>query len=396
MKKLIFCFDGTCNSPSDADDYVNDVSITNILKLHLFFGGKLPSLYSPEHVLQQPEKDLPQGSSKHFSQGVPLDFEAHKVNQSNEKNNHNSAVNVAVENGIGQHSFYYSGIGTRGNWFKRLFNAAFAPPYGEMKDILAEAQTDLAKHYQPADEIYIFGFSRGAAIARVFAAQLKESVKFLGVFDTVAATKGSLDLNPYTFPASGIIFENDILGSHIEQAVHLVALDEQRLTFQPTLFNKDERIQEVWFAGTHSDIGGGYWFDGLSDICLNFMLDSLQGKLRIIPVEDIIFYSLNNDDILDVIDSDDLKITPLVNGKLHSQERSFSQLLTLAPRIVRVNVNNDTVGSAYLPLIHYTVAERFKKVDSYRPIPLFNKQYQLLMKNHEKSKPLSGVSDLSA
>ena len=43
MKRLIFCFDGTCNSPQDADDFFEDSSISNVLKLHAFFGGKLNS-----------------------------------------------------------------------------------------------------------------------------------------------------------------------------------------------------------------------------------------------------------------------------------------------------------------------------------------------------------------
>ena len=40
MKKLIFCFDGTCNDPADAGDFFEDASVSNIVKLHAFFGGK--------------------------------------------------------------------------------------------------------------------------------------------------------------------------------------------------------------------------------------------------------------------------------------------------------------------------------------------------------------------
>jgi hypothetical protein len=98
------------------------------------------------------------------------------------------------------------------------------------------------------------------------------------VFDTVAATRGSLDLNPDTYPASGIVFENGTIGKNIEKAVHLVSIDEKRLAFQPTLFNKDDRVTEVWFSGVHSDVGGGYWYDGLSDITLKFMIDSIKGN----------------------------------------------------------------------------------------------------------------------
>lgn len=44
MKKLIFCFDGTCNDPDDAGDFFSDSSISNILKLHVLLGGKLTPL----------------------------------------------------------------------------------------------------------------------------------------------------------------------------------------------------------------------------------------------------------------------------------------------------------------------------------------------------------------
>ena len=200
MKKLIFCFDGTCNDPEDAGDFFEDSSISNVLKLHALFGGKL----SPANT-----------------------------------------KNAKTPN---QQSFYYSGVGTRGSWLAKTFNAMFAPAYGEMDDILDEAYADLKKQkYKEGDEIYIFGFSRGAAIARMFAANIDKKVTFLGVFDTVAATRGSLDLNPESYPSSGIVFENGTVGSHVQEAVHLVAMDEKRLTFQPTLFNKDDRVTEVWF-----------------------------------------------------------------------------------------------------------------------------------------------------
>ena len=126
----------------------------------------------------------------------------------------------------------------------------------------------------------------------MFASNIGKKVKFLGVFDTVAATRGSLDLNPETYPASGIVFENGTIGDHIEKAVHLVSIDEKRLAFQPTLFNKDERITEVWFAGVHSDVGGGYWFDGLSDITLKFMIDCIKENLTILEIGDLNYNDL--------------------------------------------------------------------------------------------------------
>ena len=349
MKKLIFCFDGTCNDPADAGDFFEDSSISNIVKLHAFFGGRL------------------------------------------------SPLNGENPTTPGQRSFYYSGVGTRGNWLTQKFNAIFAPPYGDMRDILNEAIDDLKKYSGNEKEIYIFGFSRGAALARMFAAKIGKDmgvkVRFLGVFDTVAATRGSLDLNPNTFPASGIIFEDGTMGAHIEEATHLVSIDEKRITFQPTLFNKDNRITEVWFAGVHSDIGGGYWFDGLSDITLKFMLDSVRDKLHVLAISDIGYGALKVEGAQDALCDDDLNINALCNGKIHEQKRPGAMSKTLAPRLIRVN-SDDAPSKKDTAIVHHSVSERFKVVTEYRPYALRDVHFRIMDKNGNLGDVLKGVANL--
>ena len=327
MSKLIFCFDGTCNDPEDSGGFVEDTSISNVLKLHAVFGGRLNPLNGAG--------DQP-----------------------------------------GQRSFYYSGVGTRGSWLKQKLNAMFAPPYGDIEDILGEATRDVDRHYENGDEIYIFGFSRGAAIARMFAAHLGKPVTFLGVFDTVAATRGSLDLNPNSYPSSGVVFENGSIGDHVKKAVHLVSIDEKRIAFQPTLFNSDQRVTEVWFAGVHSDIGGGYWFDGLSDITLQFMIDQVKTELAVLDVADIDYRGLKINGAQDAICLDDLTINPLANGKIHEQKRSGVAAKTLSPRLVRVDKQDRR--SEITPTIHHTVIERFRGVSEYRPYALRDTPYSVM------------------
>lgn len=55
MAKLIFCFDGTSNDPSDSADFFEDSSISNILKLHALFGGTLSTKCSNK-INQQEQK----------------------------------------------------------------------------------------------------------------------------------------------------------------------------------------------------------------------------------------------------------------------------------------------------------------------------------------------------
>lgn len=355
MKKMIFCFDGTCNDPSDAGDFFSDSSISNVLKLHALFGGSL------------------------------------------------NPLNVANPATKGQHSFYYSGVGTRGNWLQQKINSLIAPPYADMSDILDEAKNDLKK-YREGDEIYVFGFSRGAAIARIFAAKHlgNRKVKFLGVFDTVAAIRGSLDLNKGTFPSSGILFENGTLGRRIEKAVHLVAIDEKRLAFQPTLFNKDaKRVTEIWFAGVHSDIGGGYWFDGLSDITLQVMCDYASAAgLKTLSVNKIKYATLKSPNKSgktkpdQAIFKDDIAILPMANGVLHEQLRAGIAAKTLASREVRVSV--DDKPSKEIPILHHSVVERFHKTPEYRPYSLRNRRFRVMSADGKLSKTMTGIEGLRA
>jgi len=338
MKKLIFCFDGTGNELSDANDYFKDSSITNILKLHLYLGGSLNHTDKP-----------------------------------------------VIDNQI---SFYYPGIGTKGNWFRKLVNKLIAPSFGDTRRIIAKANIDLQKHYQIGDQIYIFGFSRGAAIARVFGAKLNYPVKFLGVFDTVSATIKSLDLNPRTFPSNKILFENQSLGEHINEAVHLLALDEKRLVYQPTLFNQDPKVTEVWFAGAHSDIGGGYWHDGLSDVCLEYMLLKIAPYLNTLTMEQFDQTRLTQMNLC----FDDLMIKPLELGPAHEQEFNQIKSALLSPRLVRVHINETPIDTkVQQALIHESVINRFNQLTHYRPYALRNSAFRVINNQGEISDPVHGL-----
>ena len=214
-KTLIFNFDGTGSEPRDAEQFSSahfkeDASISNILKLHLLFGGSLN--LAPTTVFSS------------------------------------------------QLSFYYQGIGTKGSRLKRLLNQTLAPRDDDVASILKHAINDFKQHYQLGDTVLLTGFSRGAALARRFAKCLEPLISnsiYLCVFDTVASI-GLSKVTKATRGAEHVIFENHTLATNIDQALHCVALDEKRRAFEPTLINYQNNAQEVWFAGAHSDIGGGY------------------------------------------------------------------------------------------------------------------------------------------
>ncbi len=176
-------------------------------------------------------------------------------------------------------------------------------------------------HYEAGDSIYMFGFSRGAATVRSLSSFLhyfgvlpksrpeliakaykkyktrdedkrkeraKEfilkhhtmwaKVKFLGCFDTVAAL--GLPFKPASVVLDGLpffrhSFHNYTLSETVENAYHALAIDDVRLIFHPVLWkqcNENQTMRQVWFAGMHTDVGGGYEEKELSDIPLQWMV----------------------------------------------------------------------------------------------------------------------------
>ena len=338
-RNLIFCFDGTSNEPADAaqdqtrSGGLEDNSISNVLKLHLLFGG-----------------DLKDGNA----QRLP------------------------------QQSLYYSGVGTYGSKLKRIFNAGLA--LTDVGRIIDDGLADMEKHYQKGDRIFVFGFSRGAAIARRFCSIVSKTtghkqkkITFLGVFDTVASI-GMPDLSTDDPPESDVIFEDHHIAPNIKQALHLLSLDDKRKAFQPTLMNAEARVTEVWFSGAHSDVGGSYRRDGLSDNALRFMLDELDrrktGLVKLAPSE--IKYEKIRADKNDIdIELDDIAVEPNPFGLNHEQSRPWPiSEFTLYDRKVAVLERNKV--SDKMPIIHHTVAERIYGDGDYRPSSLKKRSHEVL------------------
>jgi hypothetical protein len=234
-------------------------------------------------------------------------------------------ISTAVIEGdppVQQLVLYLHGVGSSGYLADRLLGGAFG--YGLFDNIRA-AYRFLALNYDEDDEIFVFGFSRGAYTARslvgmigrvglltrqsLIAGQLPEAVDryrrrppghrsfhgssderfkqvhsharsditFLGVFDTVGAlgVPGALRHRHQ--------FHDVRLGDHVHVARQALAIDEHRMKFEPSLWEKppegtpsamtaEGRVKQVWFEGCHSDVGGGYGQTGLSDTALEWMV----------------------------------------------------------------------------------------------------------------------------
>lgn len=227
---------------------------------------------------------------------------------------------LALERDEHQIVYYDPGVGTLGNP-SRLTTLGkaisrwidLAAGTGLRQNVI-EAYEFLMDHYVPGDQIFLFGFSRGAYTVRALAGMLemcgllhvgaknfvphlwqiysneegrsttfgkrmrvaseirrfnvKPEIKFLGVWDTVSSWG-------FFFNFRSLLYTAKI--KRVAHIRHAVAIDERRAAFRQNLFDPKENrdLLEVWFAGTHCDVGGGHPEEdsGLSKVALEWMID---------------------------------------------------------------------------------------------------------------------------
>lgn len=129
--------------------------------------------------------------------------------------------------------------------------------------------------------------------------KIQVRIHFVGVWDTVAAyglpiVELTQAVNKWVWP---LTFAQRNLPESVDNARHALSLDDERTTFFPTLWDErwendlvckgkvsPGRLKQVWFAGSHADVGGGYPDDGLSFMSLGWMIGEAAAKeLRFVP-----------------------------------------------------------------------------------------------------------------
>ncbi|MFC8732600.1 DUF2235 domain-containing protein [Luteimicrobium sp. NPDC057192] len=214
--------------------------------------------------------------------------------------------------GVQQMVFYVGGVGARGYLADKILGGAWG--YGITTNVV-EGYRVIAMNYDPGDEIFVFGFSRGAYTARSVAGMISSvgllrpesllrdglakaerayrdygpdgkerraafrtancydstPITFLGVFDTVGALGVPL---PFLRKAK---FHDVTLSASVRCARQALSIDDRRIKFEPSLWEvpADEppgRVKQVWFPGSHSEVGGGTANRGLSDVALRWMV----------------------------------------------------------------------------------------------------------------------------
>jgi uncharacterized protein (DUF2235 family) len=208
-------------------------------------------------------------------------------------------------------------------------------------------------------------------------------IEFVGVWDTVAAYGGPFaeltrGIDDWVWPLS---LPNYTLPAKVITARHALSLDDERDAFWPLIWDEtgsnDEtrtRLQQVWFSGVHSDVGGGYPDESLSFTSLTWMMDELVatrkgGKksqhIRFIP---------------QLADRTAAMANAL--GPIHNSRAGFAAYYRYQPRKITAFLKKyrqqtesmrDPQGIAYLDgvLVHESVLARIVSgVDNYAPAAL--------------------------
>jgi uncharacterized protein (DUF2235 family) len=232
------------------------------------------------------------------------------------------------EDGNQQVKVYDTGVGTSYGWRDKLLGGTMGKGLDQK---IMDMYAFLMLNYEPGDQLFLFGFSRGAYTARSLAGFIRNcgilkpqymnllektfalyrdrndftapdsdlmvsyrrnyakeditNIHFIGVWDTV----GALGL-PFTFlrmyNMEKYSFHDTTLSSTVKNAYHAIAVDERRELFKPALWEKSKKVttglvtdqicEQRWFPGVHCNIGGGYLDKGLSDGALKWIIEMAQ------------------------------------------------------------------------------------------------------------------------
>ncbi len=235
-----------------------------------------------------------------------------------------------------QIAMYDDGVGSQEFLPLKILGGAFG--FGLRRNVL-ELYKFVCRNYKENDKIYLFGFSRGAFTVRLLAglittqglcqsarneaelheaaqknygayramfggsplyhaylrlrghkkaesqsSQTNANIEFIGVWDTVDAYGLPIDelATLWHWCIFPIKFKTRNLSKDVMRACHALSVDDERLTFHPVLWDESgetadpKRIEQVWFSGVHSDVGGGYPMNELSLVPLDWMLQKIE------------------------------------------------------------------------------------------------------------------------
>jgi uncharacterized protein (DUF2235 family) len=313
-KRIALFFDGTWNTPEDR---------TNVQKMRESVFGETSTEGRPPQQVIDPDADRSVVYRLYKRMRAQKSFRVilGLLNDSVRDDGPDGGADEGERRSEWQQiKYYHRGVGTI--WGEKLLGGLFG---WKLSRNITDAYIWLAQQFEPGDQVFVFGFSRGAYTARSFVGLIsrcgilinqdlpelkmlakeayqiyrqkpineKEAetfrlgnshnnpdphIKLIGVWDTV----GALGIPPRVPRIGRHNFEfHDVkLCDIVENAYHAMALDEHRPDFDVTVWSNNppalhQTVEQRWFIGAHSNVGGGYGpKDRLPDISLEWM----QGK----------------------------------------------------------------------------------------------------------------------
>jgi uncharacterized protein (DUF2235 family) len=295
------------------------------------------------------------------------------------------AVDESEGAAIRQHVHYEAGVGTQ-RW-ERIRGGAFG--VGLSRNVRA-CYRWLIDHYEPGDELFFFGFSRGAFTARSVAGLVRNSgilrrehgdrandayrlyrsrkpedapseqaadafrrscshpdaeITFIGVWDTVGALGIPIDHFRPPLLSRRWTFHDTTLSRFVLNAYHAISIDERRRPFVPTLWVKKvgadgvveeppehQTVSQVWFAGVHSDVGGGYPDPALSEIPLLWIAERARACGLVLKPDHLV---VGGDTIDESSRRNGIEVAPDPGGGKHDSMTTFYRLLRPLDRELR-------------------------------------------------------------
>ncbi len=216
--------------------------------------------------------------------------------------------------------WYHPGVQGRGLWKWVTLASGLG-----INQTIRDAYAHLSSNYEIGDKIYLFGYSRGAYAVRSLAGMIDAigllrkdkaiernvrqafrlyecedtetvmkaffdanchtdiDIEMIGVWDTVKALGIEYPLLSHLAPMA-TEFHNDSIANHVKNGFQALAMDETRTAYSPVIWHTKPdwpgHLEQVWFRGAHSDVGGHVWefpkARHLSNIPLVWMLERAQ------------------------------------------------------------------------------------------------------------------------
>ena len=329
MKRIVICCDGTWNTPKQVDEDVPEP--TNVFKIAKLIAPQMPGvphLPAPTSEAAEPTQvkaGIASPEQNRTTDSVPAQPLTSRPTP--------LTPALSQTEMIAQLVYYHPGVGTHGGFVPRLWDAISG--WGISANI-RDAYRFVVRNYESGDQLFLFGFSRGAFTVRSLAGLIRwcgilrpdavnhvrkafnfyrsrddkkkprteaatefrrkyavediSPIEFIGVWDTVGALGNPLLLK------FGNEFHDVGLSTMVRYAYHAVSIDEKRKQFVPTLWEQQpppttemqtavqlisghtwsQTLEQRWFCGTHSNVGGGYRDVGLSDVALEWMIDKAK------------------------------------------------------------------------------------------------------------------------